>query len=177
MLVSLALITGVVGGLGAILFRLMIDWAGRGIRELFWLLPGVPRFPPPRHDLAVLAPAVGLVLVGVIGQYLASEVRGHGIPQVLEALALRGGRIRPRVALLGIVAPAVTIGSGGSVGQEGPIALIGASFGSVIGQLLRLSGGSRRLPPGRLAFLRRRGRAAPGLPVGEALARGPPCLV
>ncbi|MDI6822848.1 MAG: chloride channel protein [Bacillota bacterium] len=139
MLVSLALITGVVGGLGAILFRLMIDWAGRGIREVFRFLPGVPHFPPPRHDLAVLAPAVGLVLVGLIGQYLASEVRGHGIPQVLEALALRGGRIRPRVALLGIVAPAVTIGSGGSVGQEGPIALIGASFGSVIGQLLRLS--------------------------------------
>ena len=139
LLLSLALTTGVVGGLGAVLFRLMIGWAGTAINHLLGLLPWVANFPVPRQQLSVLAPIVGLTAVGFITQYLVPEVRGHGIPQILEALALRGGRIRPRVAALGIVAPAVTIGSGGSVGQEGPIALIGASFGSVIGQLLRLS--------------------------------------
>lgn len=130
--------------MGAILFRLMIAWAGRAIRHALNVAPFLPHFGPPQQDLAFLGPAVGLLLASSISHYLAPEVRGHGIPQVLEALALRGGRIRPRVAGLGIVAPAVTIGAGGSVGQEGPIALIGASFGSVIGQLLRLS--DRYLP-------------------------------
>lgn len=138
-MLSLALLTGVAGGLGAVLFRLMIAWATAGMRLVLGLVPRLPAFPPPREDLPILAPLLGLLAVGAISQYAAPEVRGHGIPQVLEALALRGGRIRPRVAGLGIVAPAVTIGAGGSVGQEGPIALIGASFGSVIGQLLRLS--------------------------------------
>lgn len=139
LLLSLALLTGVVGGLGAVLFRLMIAWVTAGMRLVLGLVPWLSAFPPPRGDLPLLAPLLGLLVVGAISQYAAPEVRGHGIPQVLEALALRGGRIRPRVAGLGIVAPAVTIGAGGSVGQEGPIALIGAAFGSVIGQLLRLS--------------------------------------
>lgn len=138
LLLALALATGVAGGLGAIVFRLMIAWVGSGLGHLTVLVPWVPPFPPPSQHLSALAPFLGLLAVGLITRYLAHEVKGHGIPQVLEALALRGGRIRSRVAVLGIVGPAVTIGSGGSVGQEGPIALIGASFGSVMGQLLRL---------------------------------------
>lgn len=85
-----------------------------------------------------VVPAIGLLLVGFISTYLAKEVKGHGVPQILEALALRGGRIRPRVGALGVLAPAITIGAGGSVGREGPIALIGAAFGSTLGQFLRL---------------------------------------
>ncbi len=139
LLLVLALATGVVGGLGAILFRMMINWAGVGISHLLALVPGMPLFGEPRQNLPILGPLVGLLAVSFISKYLAPEVKGHGIPQILEALALRGGRIRSRVASLGIVAPALTIGSGGSVGQEGPIALIGASFGSVMGQVLRLS--------------------------------------
>lgn len=66
-------------------------------------------------------------------------MKGHGVPQILESLALRGGKIRPRVAFFGILAPAITIGADGSVGREGPIALIGGAFGSIVGQALRLS--------------------------------------
>lgn len=139
LLLVLALATGVVGGLGAIVFRMMINWAGVGVRHLLGVIPGMPLFREPRQNLPLWGPLVGLLAVSFISKYLAPEVKGHGIPQILEALALRGGRIRSRVASLGIVAPALTIGSGGSVGQEGPIALIGASFGSVMGQALRLS--------------------------------------
>jgi CIC family chloride channel protein len=125
----LALAIGIIGGLGAILFRDMIRWF-----FLLFHLGGVVHSP-----LRAIIPAVGLMLVGVITHFFAKEVKGHGVPQILESLALRGGRIRPRVAFFGILAPAITIGAGGSVGREGPIALIGGAFGSVLGQALKLS--------------------------------------
>lgn len=128
------MVTGVIGGLGAILFRKMIYWISDGFHFIFLSSGGSGT-----HWTSVLAPALGLLLVSLISHYLAREVKGHGVPQILESLALRGGRIRPRVGMLGIVASAMTIGSGGSVGREGPIALIGASFGSSLGQLLRMN--------------------------------------
>ena len=133
LLLVLAVLVGAVGGLGAVVFRLMIRWASTGFHLL---IPTSAHLPP---YTAVILPVFGLLLVGVISTYFAREVKGHGVPQILEALALRGGRIRPRVGLFGILAPAITIGSGGSVGREGPIALIGAAFGSALGQLLRLA--------------------------------------
>lgn len=133
LLLLLAVLVGAVGGLGAVVFRLMIRAAVTGFHAL---VPGSGHLP---HYTTAVLPVLGLLLVGLITTYGAREVRGHGVPQILEALALRGGRIRPRVGVLGIVAPAITIGSGGSVGREGPIALIGAAFGSSLGQLLKLA--------------------------------------
>ena len=98
------------------------------------------------------APDLCRALVGAISTYLAREVKGHGGPQILESLALRGGRIRPRVGFFGILAPALMIGSGGFVGREGPIALIGASFGSLLGQTLKLLGNHLALPVPPLSF-------------------------
>ena len=132
-IIVLALLTGMIGGLGAIVFRWLISVIQAFVR---WLWPGGPS---PLHVLIFLAPAVGLVAVNLISHYFAREVKGHGVPQILEALALRGGRIRPRVSFFAILAPAITIGTGGSVGREGPIALIGSAFGSLVGQALRLS--------------------------------------
>lgn len=137
-LVALAILVGIVGGLGAVVFRWLIH-VFRLFFTRFLLGTGIGWAPAAAAELRFLAPALGLLLVGVITTYFASEVKGHGVPQILEALALRGGRIRPRVAVFGILAPAITIGADGSVGREGPIALIGASFGSLIGQVLRLA--------------------------------------
>lgn len=133
--IFLALAVGVIGGLGAWVFRQLI--------HLFQLLfqnviLGSLLAPWAGYAGAAIVPALGLLTVSAIATYLAPEVKGHGVPQILEALALRGGHIRPIVAILGIVAPSITLGAGGSVGQEGPIALIGSSFGSVVGQGLRL---------------------------------------
>jgi CIC family chloride channel protein len=69
----------------------------------------------------------------------AREAKGHGVPEVMQAIALRGGRIRPVVVVVKALASALTIGTGGSVGREGPIVQIGAAFGSTVGQALRLS--------------------------------------
>lgn len=138
LLVALAVLTGAVGGLGAVVFRLMIR-----LGRLFFVGLLVGRglsFTGALHPwLYALTPALGLLAVGVITHRFAREVKGHGVPQILEALALRRGRIRPRVGFFGILAPAITIGARGSVGREGPIALIGAAFGSLVGQTLRLS--------------------------------------
>ena len=78
-------------------------------------------------------------MVGVLIYKYAQEAKGHGVPEVMEAVALRGGRIRPRVAVVKALASSVCIGTGGSVGREGPIAQIGSALGSTVGQLLNLS--------------------------------------
>jgi CIC family chloride channel protein len=88
--------------------------------------------------IRLLAPTVGLALVGPFLRFAAREAQGHGVPEVMEAVARRGGVIPPRIGLVKTLASALTIGSGGSVGREGPIVQIGAAIGSGIGQLLRL---------------------------------------
>ena len=88
----------------------------------------------------VIAPAVGGLLVGLLVYFFAREAKGHGVPEVMEAVALRGGKIRPVVAVVKSLASALSIGTGGSVGREGPIVQIGSTIGSTVGQVLGLSG-------------------------------------
>ena len=87
----------------------------------------------------VLIPAIGGLFVGPIVTFLAPEAKGHGVPQVLKAIILKGGRIRPVVALAKSVASALAIGSGASVGREGPIVQVGSALGSITGQVFKLS--------------------------------------
>jgi CIC family chloride channel protein len=87
----------------------------------------------------VLIPAAGGLIVGLLVYYLAPETKGHGVPEVMYAVDREGGRIRIRVAVIKALASSVCIGSGGSVGREGPIVQIGSSLGSTLGQLFHLS--------------------------------------
>ncbi|MCD6299956.1 MAG: chloride channel protein, partial [Dehalococcoidales bacterium] len=87
----------------------------------------------------ILLPAIGGLIVGLLIYFGAREAKGHGVPEVMEAVSVHGGRIRPRVAIVKSLASSVCIGSGGSVGREGPIVQIGSSFGSTIGQKLHLT--------------------------------------
>ena len=88
--------------------------------------------------MLVLLPAAGALAVGFLTHYLAREAKGHGVPEVMDAIHRKGGEIRPRVAGAKAVASALTIGSGGSAGMEGPIIQIGAAVGSGIGQYLHI---------------------------------------
>lgn len=83
-------------------------------------------------------PALGGLLVGPLVYFFAREAKGHGVPEVMTAVIKRGGRIRPIVAIVKSVASAITIGSGGSAGSEGPIVQIGAAFGSTLGQIFKM---------------------------------------
>ncbi len=130
----LALIVGLGGGLGAVVFRWLI-----GTCQAFF-------FGPLRHGLAfmgenavILIPALGALIFGPLIYFFAPEAKGHGVPEVMEAVALHGGRIRPVVVVIKALASSINIGSGGSVGREGPIVQIGAALGSTIGQWLHQS--------------------------------------
>ncbi len=156
---SLAALVGVIAGLIALGFRYLI-WIFLSVFHSGgvpygepWLNPAIfnldaghfyPALTMERLLLFVLLPVGGL-LVGLITTYLAPEVKGAGTPQVMEAVLARGGNIRPRVVALKSLASAITIGSGGSAGREGPIVQIGAAAGSSIAQALRLAETPRRI--------------------------------
>lgn len=88
--------------------------------------------------LLILLPAMGGLVVGLIQRYISRSEPGHGIPEVIEALARNGGIIRGRVGIFKAITASLTIGSGGSAGMEGPIVQIGAVLGSVVGQIFRV---------------------------------------
>ena len=129
-----AVLVGVGTGVGAILVRSLVEAVSH---FSFEFLPRL--FGDAGPAFLVIAPTVGGLLVGILVQRYAREAKGHGVPEVMEAVALRGGRIRPIVALVKALASALTIGTGGSAGSEGPIVQIGASLGSSLGQVLHLS--------------------------------------
>lgn len=137
-LLLVAILVGVLGGYGAVLFRFVIKMAQGAFydghtEDILEFVHSLPRW------MFVVMPAAGGLIVGLLVRYGAPEARGHGVPEVMEAVLLKGGRIRKRVALVKILASAVCIGSGGSVGREGPIVQIGSSVGSTLGQLLKAS--------------------------------------
>ncbi|MBS1261878.1 MAG: H(+)/Cl(-) exchange transporter ClcA [Calditrichaeota bacterium] len=135
--ILIGLVIGVIGGYGAVGFRLAIQavgLAGYGIADpAFDYLVSLPWY----WRFAI--PVAGGLIVGPIVTFLAAEVKGHGVPEVMGAVAVRGGIIRWPVALAKVVASAVTIGSGGSAGREGPIVQIGSGAASVLGQLFKVS--------------------------------------
>jgi len=128
---------GVAGGYGAILFRYLIEWANKVAFPDGISLSAISAAP---WYWVVLAPAAGGLVVGPLVYFLAREAKGHGVPEVIDACKNQGGKIRPRVAAVKILASAVSIGSGGSVGREGPIVQIGSAVGSSMGQFFGLKG-------------------------------------
>ncbi len=135
-MVLAAMACGLLGGFGAIGFRALI----KGAHHLFWGRGyEVARLLELPWQWRLIAPAVGGLLVGPLVYYLAREAKGHGVPEVMEAVHERGGVIRPRVAVVKSLASALCIASGGSVGREGPIVQIGAALSSTVGQLLQVS--------------------------------------
>ena len=138
----LAVATGLITGLGAVLFRMLIA----AIHNLFFL--GIFSFsydaniftpPGPWGAWIILAPVIGGIVVTALVTNFAPEAKGHGVPEVMDAIFYREGVIRPVVAAVKSLASALSIGSGAAVGREGPIIQIGASLGSSIGQLISMA--------------------------------------
>ena len=96
-----------------------------------------------RHWWLILMPGLGGLIVGLIARYLSPRVRGHGMPEAVETIVFNGGRVQPRVAILKPIATAISIGSGGPFGAEGPVIITGGAVGSVLGQLLPMTGSER----------------------------------
>jgi chloride channel protein, CIC family len=92
----------------------------------------------------ILAPVVGGLIVGIMARYGSERIRGHGIPEAIEAILLKGSRVEPRVAVLKPISAAIAIGSGGPFGAEGPIIMTGGAVGSLIAQFFRMSSAERK---------------------------------
>ena len=101
--------------------------------------------PSPVGAWIILAPPLGAVGVAFLVKTFAPEAKGHGVPEVIDAIYHRDGRIRPIVAVIKSIASALSIGSGGSVGREGPIIQVGAAFGSTLGQWVAMPARQRAL--------------------------------
>jgi H+/Cl- antiporter ClcA len=91
----------------------------------------------------VLVPIVGGIIVGIMARYGSDKIRGHGIPEAIEAILLNGARVEPKVAVLKPVSAAIAIGSGGPFGAEGPIIMTGGAFGSLLAQWVKLTDAER----------------------------------
>lgn len=137
----LAMLIGLVGGCGAFIFRGMIAFVHNLLflgKISFFYESNVHTPPSPWGPLIVFVPVIGGMGVTWLVHTFAPEARGHGVPEVMDAIYYNKSVIRPVVALIKSLASALSIGSGGSVGREGPIIQIGSAFGSSIGQWLRI---------------------------------------
>ncbi|HKI56816.1 MAG TPA: chloride channel protein [Trueperaceae bacterium] len=136
-----SLLVGIIAGLGAVAFRGLIAL----FHNLFFFGHASVVYDTLKHTAesswgvgVIAVPVVGALLVAFLVKTFAPEAKGHGVPEVIDAIYYNGGRIRPVVAVIKSLASSISIGSGGSVGREGPIIQIGATFGSVLGQWARM---------------------------------------
>jgi len=142
----IAIAVGIATGFGSILFRGLIGF----VHNLFFLgqfsvLYNANIYTPasPWGAFVILVPVIGGMGVVFLVKTFAPEARGHGVPEVMDAIFYKEGRIRPAVVVVKSLASALSIGSGAAVGREGPIIQIGAALGSTIGQIIRMEAWQR----------------------------------
>jgi len=102
---------------------------------------------PANHRLGafvILIPILGSLIVGLMARYGSERIRGHGIPEAIESILLKGGTVEPKLAILKPLSAAISIGSGGPFGAEGPIIMTGGAFGSMVAQFFHLTSSERR---------------------------------
>ncbi|MFB7509647.1 chloride channel protein [Streptomyces broussonetiae] len=146
---ALAVVVGAGAGVGSVVFRWCIKTFTRLLsgHNDYSASPGTsnPHVPWLGPYFVVLVPVIGGLLYGPLVNRFAKEARGHGVPEVMLAVAQRGGKISPKVAVVKTLASALCIGSGGSVGREGPIVQIGSALGSTLGRVTKAAEGRTKL--------------------------------
>jgi H+/Cl- antiporter ClcA len=145
-LVPLALLIGV---LGAGVSLALLDMIGLVTNLLWYQRLSVTLVSPGSGAralgaLAIVIPVGGGLIVGLMARFGSEQIRGHGIPEAMERILVHGSRVQPRLAILKPISSAISIGTGGPFGAEGPIILTGGAVGSIAGQLFRLTAAQRR---------------------------------
>ena len=138
-LIIVAVIVGFLGGLGSIFFEMLIELGQHFFFDIFPNLLGDPTW------LVILIPAFGAFFLAPLIYFFPVEAKSDGVPATMEAVALKRGIIKVRTFSTRMLASAITLGSGGSAGKEGPIIQIGASIGSAVGQFFKVSGERMRV--------------------------------
>lgn len=140
----LALLIGVIGAFVALALLRLI---GIFTNLFFFQRWGTDLVSPAGNHLGpfvIIVPIIGALIIGFMARYGSERIRGHGIPEALEAILINGSRVQPRVAILKPLSSAISIGSGGPFGAEGPIIMTGGAFGSIIAQLFHLTSAERK---------------------------------
>ena len=140
---ALAVIVGIGGAALAVILLRAIALVTNLFYYHRWSLEMIGPAGSPLGYWMVLIPIVGGIIVGIMARYGSDKIRGHGIPEAIEAILLNGARVQPRVALLKPISAAIAIGTGGPFGAEGPIIMTGGAFGSLLAQWVKLTDAER----------------------------------
>ena len=143
-LIPLALVIGVVA---TVIALVLLDMIGLLTNLLYYGRLDVHLVSPAQNQLgwfAVPIPVIGGLVIGVMARYGSERIRGHGIPEAMETILVGGSKVEPKLAILKPISSAISIGSGGPFGAEGPIILTGGAFGSLIAQFFHLSAAERK---------------------------------
>src|SRR5262252_1387399 len=148
---SRLLITGgfavLIGAIGAVVALALLKLISFFTNLFFFQRLSTAAVTPAEHTLGpwvVLVPVAGALVIGLMARYGSERIRGHGIPEAIEAILIGGSRVQPRLAVLKPLSSAISIGSGGPFGAEGPIIMTGGAFGSMIAQFFHLTSTERR---------------------------------
>ncbi len=136
-----------IGALASVIAVGLLDLIALCTNLFFFQRWSIQPAAPAGHQLGawvVLVPVVGATIVGFMARYGSERIRGHGIPEAIESILINGSRVAPRVALLKPLSAAISIGSGGPFGAEGPIIMTGGAFGSLVAQACHLTSAERK---------------------------------
>ena len=137
----------VIGALGAGVSLGLLDMIGLITNLVYYQRLSTHLVSPNANTLGAIAlviPIAGGLVVGLMARFGSEQIRGHGIPEAMERILINGSRVQPRLAVLKPISSAISIGTGGPFGAEGPIILTGGAVGSIVGQLFRLTAAQRR---------------------------------
>ncbi len=146
-LIPLSLVAIGIGVLSGFVARVLLALIGLFTNLFVFQRAELDLVSPAGHHLGpfiVLVPVAGGLVVGLMARYGSEKIRGHGIPEALESILMRGSRVEPKLAVLKPLSAAISIGSGGPFGAEGPIIMTGGAFGSLIAQTLHLTAAERK---------------------------------
>ena len=146
-MIAISLIAIGIGALSALVAVALLWLIGLFTNLFFFGRWGTALVSPAGNHLGayeILVPVAGAVIIGLMARYGSERIRGHGIPEAIESILINGSKVEPRLALLKPLSSAISIGSGGPFGAEGPIIMTGGAFGSLIAQTFRLSSAERK---------------------------------
>jgi CIC family chloride channel protein len=146
-IIFLSLIAVGVGVISAVVALALLRLIGIFTNLFFFQRWGTTLVSPAGNTLGpfvVIVPVIGALIIGVMARYGSERIRGHGIPEAIEAILINGSRVEPKVAVLKPISSAISIGSGGPFGAEGPIIMTGGALGSMIAQFFHLTSAERK---------------------------------
>jgi len=136
-----------IGALSAFVALGLLKLIGLFTNIFFYQRLGAELASPVGHHLGIFViavPVLGGLIIGLMARYGSERIRGHGIPEAIEAILLNGSRVEPKLAILKPVSSAISIGTGGPFGAEGPIIMTGGAFGSMAAQFFHLTSAERK---------------------------------